>query len=54
VTECFGGLVALNRVSCTVKLRQITGLVGPNGGGKTGTLNALSGLCSLLPHQASW
>jgi ABC-type branched-subunit amino acid transport system ATPase component len=49
-----GGLVALNRVSCTVKLSQITGLVGSNGGGKIGTLNALSALCSLLLHQASW
>jgi ABC-type branched-subunit amino acid transport system ATPase component len=54
VTECFGGLVALNRISCIVKLSQIAGLVGSNGGGKTGTLNALSDLCSLLLHQASW
>jgi ABC-type branched-subunit amino acid transport system ATPase component len=44
VTKCFGGPLALNRVSCTANLSQIIGLIGPNGAGRAGTLSALSGL----------
>jgi ABC-type branched-subunit amino acid transport system ATPase component len=40
----FGGLVAVQGLSLEAKAGSITGLIGPNGSGKTTTLNACSGL----------
>jgi branched-chain amino acid transport system ATP-binding protein len=40
----FGGLVALNGVSCEVSERAFVGLIGPNGAGKTTLLGVASGL----------
>jgi branched-chain amino acid transport system ATP-binding protein len=43
VTVAFGGLVAVNGVSCHVDEGEIVGLIGPNGAGKTTFFNAVSG-----------
>jgi branched-chain amino acid transport system ATP-binding protein len=43
VTVRFGGLVAVNSVSCHVNKGEIVGLIGPNGAGKTTFFNAISG-----------
>jgi ABC-type branched-subunit amino acid transport system ATPase component/branched-subunit amino acid ABC-type transport system permease component len=40
----FGGLVALDHVTLKAEPGSITGLIGPNGGGKTTTFNACTGL----------
>jgi ABC-type branched-subunit amino acid transport system ATPase component/branched-subunit amino acid ABC-type transport system permease component len=39
----FGGVVALDNVSVTVKSGEIVGLIGPNGAGKSTLIDAISG-----------
>lgn len=39
----FGGVKALDDVSCQVSRGEIFGIIGPNGAGKTSTLNCISG-----------
>lgn len=43
LTMKFGGLVAVNDVSLSVKPGEIHGLIGPNGSGKTTIFNVVSG-----------
>jgi len=40
----FGGLVAVNDISFTVRAGEIVGLIGPNGAGKSTTFNLISGV----------
>lgn len=39
----FGGLLAVNGISFTVKAGEVVGLIGPNGAGKTTTFNLVTG-----------
>jgi branched-chain amino acid transport system ATP-binding protein len=43
LTKSFGGLTAVNRVSFAVEPGSITGLIGPNGSGKTVTFDCITG-----------
>lgn len=43
LTKSFGGLVAANGVTFEVAGGEVLGLIGPNGSGKTTTLNLISG-----------
>jgi len=44
LTKRFGGLVAVDGLSLQVAVGEVRGLIGPNGSGKTTTVNLLSGL----------
>ncbi|MBK6850346.1 MAG: branched-chain amino acid ABC transporter ATP-binding protein/permease [Burkholderiales bacterium] len=43
----FGGLVAVNDVSFTIRAGDIVGLIGPNGAGKSTTFNLITGVLEL-------
>jgi branched-chain amino acid transport system ATP-binding protein len=44
LTKRFGGLVAVDGLPLAVARGEVRGLIGPNGSGKTTTINLLSGL----------
>ena len=44
VTMRFGGLLAINQVSCQVSRGEIVGIIGPNGAGKTTLFNMFTGI----------
>ncbi len=44
LTHAFGGLTAVNNLDLEVREGQILSLIGPNGSGKTTTLNLVSGV----------
>lgn len=51
VRKAFGGLVAVNDVGFDLHRGEILGLIGPNGSGKTTTMNLISG--ALAPGRGS-
>lgn len=49
--KAFGGLVAVDDLSFTIKPGELIGLIGPNGSGKTTVLNLISG--ALVPDAGT-
>jgi ABC-type branched-subunit amino acid transport system ATPase component len=47
LTKDFGGLRAVDGVSFTLRRGEILGLIGPNGSGKTTTINLITGLLDI-------
>lgn len=47
LTKTFGGLVAVDNLNLEVPEGEITGLIGPNGSGKTTTFQLITGLYSI-------
>ena len=43
LSKQFGGLKAVSDLDCDIAQGKVTGLIGPNGSGKTTTLNMISG-----------
>ena len=46
IVKKFGGLVALDKIDLEVYSREVLGLIGPNGSGKTTFFNVLTGIQS--------
>ncbi len=44
LTKRFGGVVAIDRLSFELRENEILGIIGPNGSGKTTTLNCINGI----------
>lgn len=44
LSQCFGGLRALNELSLKVYSKEIVALIGPNGAGKTTFFNCITGI----------
>src|SRR5262245_55394200 len=53
LTRRFGGLLAVDRLDLTVGAGEVRGLIGPNGSGKTTTINLVSGLYRLDAGEIS-
>jgi ABC-2 type transport system ATP-binding protein len=53
LTRLFGGFVAVDHVSFTVRAGEVVGYLGPNGSGKTTTIRMLLGLLRPTQGQAS-
>ncbi|HUN98035.1 MAG TPA: ABC transporter ATP-binding protein [Bradyrhizobium sp.] len=47
VSKSFNGLAAVNDVSFAMRRGEVVGLVGPNGSGKTTTINLISGITAV-------
>jgi ABC-type branched-subunit amino acid transport system ATPase component len=51
INKNFGGLPALQKVSCEIASGSVTALIGPNGAGKSTLINCISGI--LAPDQGA-
>ena len=51
LTKQFGGLVAVNNLSLAMKKRSIHALIGPNGSGKTTTVDIINGVLPATDGQ---
>ena len=43
ITKLFGGIRAINGLDFSLKPKEILGLIGPNGSGKTTVFNVITG-----------
>lgn len=53
LSKDFGGLRAVDGVSFTLREGEIMGLIGPNGSGKTTTINLITGLLNITGGRVS-
>ena len=50
----FGGVRAIDGLDLEIRTGEVHGLIGPNGSGKTTTLNVISGYYAPQTGSASW
>jgi len=43
ISKSFGGIMAVNGLTCTVRKGELLGIIGPNGSGKTTLVNLITG-----------
>ena len=53
LTKVFGGLMAVDNVSFSIKQNEILGLIGPNGAGKTTVFNLITGVYKVSSGEIS-
>ena len=53
LTKDFGGLRAVDGVTFTLREGEIMGLIGPNGSGKTTTINLITGLLNITSGRVT-
>ena len=49
LTKDFGGIRAVNEINIEINTKEIVGLIGPNGSGKTTIFNLITGF--LVPNN---
>jgi branched-chain amino acid transport system permease protein len=54
VRKEFGGLVAVNNISFSLRAGEIMGLIGPNGAGKSTTFNLITGVLPLTAGKVNF
>jgi branched-chain amino acid transport system permease protein len=54
ISKRFGGLLAVNEVSFSIKSGEIKGLIGPNGAGKSTTFNLITGVLPVTSGEVSF
>lgn len=54
ISKRFGGLLAVNDASFSIKSGEIKGLIGPNGAGKSTTFNLITGLLPVTSGQVKF
>jgi sulfate-transporting ATPase len=52
LTVKYGGTVAVDNVSLTVRPGEVLGLIGPNGAGKTSLIDAVTGFTKMAPGSS--
>ena len=50
----YGGLIAVNQVSVSLKKGEVLGLIGPNGAGKSTLFNAITGFAPISEGQVQF
>jgi branched-chain amino acid transport system ATP-binding protein len=54
ISKAFGGIMAINQLSCKVDRGELLGVIGPNGSGKTTLANLITGFVKPLSGQITY
>jgi len=54
ICKAFGGVMAINDLTCTVNKGELLGIIGPNGSGKTTLVNLITGFIKPTSGQITY